>query len=88
MDTRSYKTRSAKASEIQRTWYVIDAEQAIVGRLASQVAAILRGKHKPCYTPHVDTSDFVIVINAHKVRFTGNRKMLSCTTGIVDTPEA
>lgn len=74
METQSYRTRSAKATEIRRTWYVIDAEQAVVGRLATQVATILRGKHKPSFTPHLDTGDYVIVINAEKVRFTGGKE--------------
>jgi len=74
MDTLSYKTRSAKPAEVQRKWFVIDAEQAVVGRLASRVATILRGKHKPSFTPHVDTGDYVIIINADKVRFTGSKE--------------
>ena len=74
METQSYKTRSAKATEIRRTWYVINAEHAVVGRLATQVATILRGKHKPSFTPHLDTGDYVIVINAEKVRFTGGKE--------------
>jgi len=74
MDANSFKTYSARTSDVDRKWYVIDAENQVVGRLASQVAAILRGKHKPTYTPHVDTGDFVVVINADKVRFTGNKE--------------
>ncbi len=74
METQSYKTQSVRANDVRRKWFVIDAEQAIVGRLASQVATILRGKHKPCYTPHVDTGDYVIIVNADKVRFTGNKE--------------
>ncbi len=74
METQSYKTQSAKAKDIQRKWFVIDAEQAVVGRLATRVATILRGKHKPCFTPHVDTGDYVIIVNADKVRFTGNKE--------------
>lgn len=74
METQSYKTQSAKAKEVQRKWFVIDAEQAVVGRLASRVATILRGKHKPSFTPHVDTGDYVIIVNADKVRFTGNKE--------------
>ena len=73
MDANSFKTYSAKPGEVEQAWYVIDAENQVVGRLASRVAAILRGKHKPSYTPHVDTGDFVIVINADKVRFTGKK---------------
>ena len=67
------KTYMAKKGEIERKWYVVDASDKIVGRLATKIATILRGKHKPVYTPHVDTGDFVIVINAEKVKFTGNK---------------
>ena len=67
------KTYSAKAEEIERTWYVVDAEGKTLGRLATEVARILRGKHKPIYTPHVDTGDFVIIVNAEKIRVTGKR---------------
>ena len=74
MDVNSFKTISAKPAEVERAWYVIDGENQIVGRLASQVATILRGKHKPSFTPHVDTGDFVIVVNADKVRFSGNKE--------------
>lgn len=74
MDTLSYRTRSANATQVEHAWFVIDAEQAVVGRLATQIASILRGKHKPCFTPHVDTGDYVIVVNAEKVRFTGNKE--------------
>lgn len=74
MNTTSFKTYSAKAGEVDQEWYVVDAENQVVGRLASQVAAILRGKHKPTYTPHIDTGDFVIVVNADKVRFTGKKE--------------
>jgi large subunit ribosomal protein L13 len=63
----------AKDGAVERTWYIIDAEGKTVGRLASEVAAILRGKHKPQFTPHVDTGDFVILINAEKVVFTGKK---------------
>ncbi len=63
----------AKAEEVQRKWYVVDAEGKPLGRLASEVAKILRGKNKPTYTPHVDTGDHVIVINAEKVVLTGNK---------------
>lgn len=71
MDTLSYKTKSANAASVERKWYVIDAEGEVVGRLASKVAAILRGKHKPDFTPHFDNGDHVIIVNADKVRFTG-----------------
>ncbi len=73
VDTLSYKTQSAKKEEVQRQWYVIDATDQVLGRLASKVAKILRGKHKPSYTPHVDTGDHVIIINAEKVRLTGKK---------------
>jgi large subunit ribosomal protein L13 len=74
MDVNSFKTLSTKPADVERTWFVIDAENQVVGRLASKVAAILRGKHKPGFTPHVDTGDFVVVINADKVRFTGAKE--------------
>ncbi len=67
------KTYSAKASEIKRDWYVIDAADKVLGRLATEVASRLKGKHKPEYTPHVDTGDNIIVINADKVRVTGRK---------------
>lgn len=73
MDTLSYKTQSAKRHEVERKWYVVDAEGEVVGRLCSKIAMVLRGKHKASYTPHVDCGDHVIVINAGKVRFTGNK---------------
>jgi len=66
-------TYMAKAEEVQRKWYVIDADGKPLGRLASEIAKILKGKHKPIYTPHVDTGDYVIVINAEKVMLTGNK---------------
>lgn len=67
------KTFMAKDHEVQRKWYVVDAEGKTLGRLASEVAKILRGKNKPEYTPHVDTGDHVIVVNAEKVVLTGNK---------------
>ncbi len=67
------KTYMAKGETVERKWYVVDADGMVLGRLASQVAAILRGKHKPIYTPHVDTGDHVIIINAGKVVMTGNK---------------
>ncbi len=73
MDSISYKTISANAATVQKEWYVIDAEGEVLGRLASQVAKILRGKNKPSYTPHVDCGDNVIVINAAKVKLTGKK---------------
>jgi large subunit ribosomal protein L13 len=67
------KTFSAKAHEVNRDWYVVDAEGKTLGRLASEVAHRLRGKHKPVYTPHVDTGDYIIVVNADKVHVTGKK---------------
>lgn len=67
------KTFSAKPSDIERQWYIIDADGLVLGRLASIVATRLRGKHKPYYTPHMDCGDHVVVINAEKVRLTGNK---------------
>ena len=66
-------TFMAKASEVERKWYILDATDKPLGRLASEAARILRGKHKPIYTPHVDTGDFVIIINADKVLLTGKK---------------
>jgi len=67
------KTYHAKPGEVEREWLVVDATDMVLGRLATQVAQILKGKTKPQYTPHVDTGDFVIVINAEKIRLTGNK---------------
>ena len=67
------KTYSAKAADVERKWYIVDAQGETLGRLASRIATILRGKHKPIYTPHVDCGDYVIVINAEKVWTTGRR---------------
>jgi large subunit ribosomal protein L13 len=67
------RTFSPKAADIQRQWHVIDASDVVLGRLASHVAMLLRGKHKPIYAPHLDTGDFVIVVNAAKVALTGNK---------------
>jgi large subunit ribosomal protein L13 len=67
------KTYSPKASEIKHEWYLVDAEDKTLGRLASEIAKVLRGKHKPIYAPHLDTGDYVIVINAEKVHVTGNK---------------
>ena len=71
VDTLSYKTKSAKKEEVVRKWYIVDANNQTIGRMCSQIATVLRGKHKPSYTPHVDCGDYVIVINAEKARFTG-----------------
>ena len=67
------KTFSAKPHEVRREWYVIDAQDKVLGRVAAEVARRLRGKHKPEYTPHVDTGDYIIVINADKLRVTGDK---------------
>lgn len=76
------KTYSAKPLEVERKWYLIDAEGEILGRLAARVANILRGKNKPEYTPNVDTGDFVIVINADKVLVSGKKKLIKFITTI------
>lgn len=73
MDSLSYKTISANKATVQKNWIVVDAEGAILGRLTSEIAKVLRGKNKPSFTPHVDCGDNVIVINAEKVRLTGNK---------------
>ena len=67
------RTFSPKAADVQRQWHVIDASDVVLGRLASQTATLLRGKHKPIFAPHVDTGDFVIIVNAAKVALTGNK---------------
>lgn len=67
------RTYQQKPSEVQRRWFVVDAQGKVLGRLASRVAAILRGKHKPTFTPHVDGGDFVVVVNAEKVKLTGRK---------------
>ena len=67
------KTYSAKTGEVEQGWFVVDAQNKVLGRLAVQIAARLRGKHKPQYTPHVDTGDFVVVVNAERVHVTGNK---------------
>ena len=72
-DTRAMKTYSAKSSDVERKWWIVDLEGKTVGRAASEIATLLRGKHKPTFTPHVDTGDFVVCINADKVVFTGNK---------------
>ena len=81
-----HKTYNAKPGEVERKWYVVDLEGQILGRAASKIAKILRGKHKPHYTPHVDTGDFVVVINAEKVELTGRKwsqKMYRWHTGYI-----
>ena len=71
---RDYKTYYAKPSEIERNWVILDAEGEILGRLAAKAASIIRGKNKPSYTPSMDTGDFVVVINAEKIRVTGKKE--------------
>jgi large subunit ribosomal protein L13 len=73
LDTLSYKTISAKKETIEKEWYIIDAESKVLGRLASRIALVLRGKHKASYTPHIDCGDNVVVLNASKIRFTGDK---------------
>ena len=73
MDTQSYKTVSANSSTVNKEWVVVDATNQTLGRFASKVAVMLRGKHKANYTPHVDCGDNVIVVNAEKIRLTGNK---------------
>jgi large subunit ribosomal protein L13 len=67
------KTTFAKKETVERKWYVIDAKGQVLGRLAAEIARRLRGKHKPTYTPHIDTGDYIIVVNADKIRLTGNK---------------
>ncbi|MGD9497319.1 MAG: 50S ribosomal protein L13 [Armatimonadota bacterium] len=68
------KTASARPTEVERKWFIVSARGKTLGRLASQIAAVLRGKHKPCYTPHVDCGDHVIVVDAERVRLTGDKR--------------
>ncbi len=80
------KTFSAKPAEVKRDWYIVDAEGKTLGRLATEIARRLRGKHKPTYTPHVDTGDYIIVINAEKIHTTGdklNKKIYHHHTGYI-----
>ncbi len=80
------KTFSAKPETVERDWYIVDAENKTLGRLSTEIARRLRGKHKPEYTPHVDTGDYIVVINAEKVHVTGNKrtdKMYHHHTGFV-----
>ncbi len=67
-------TRSTRPEDVERHWYVVDATDQVLGRLATRIAMMLRGKHRPTYTPHVDTGDYVIVVNAEKVRLTGRKR--------------
>ena len=74
MGAQAHKaTRSAKPAEVEHKWYVVDAADQVLGRLSTRIATVLRGKHKPIYTPHVDTGDHIIVINAEKVKLTGRK---------------
>ena len=73
MNTLSYKTVSQTKEGVVRKWYIVDADGEVVGRLCSRIARVLRGKHKPNFTPHIDTGDYIIVINADKARFTGQK---------------
>ncbi|MFO8234495.1 MAG: 50S ribosomal protein L13 [Bacteroidales bacterium] len=73
MDSNSYKTLSAKKEDVKKEWVLIDAKDEVLGRIASQAAKIIRGKHKPNYTPHIDCGDNVVIINAEQVRLTGNK---------------
>jgi large subunit ribosomal protein L13 len=73
MNTLSYKTKSANEATVKRDWYIVDATNMTLGRMSAKIAAILRGKNKPYYTPHTDCGDYVIVINAEKVVLTGNK---------------
>jgi large subunit ribosomal protein L13 len=80
------KTFSAKSEEVRRDWFVVDAAGKTLGRLSTEIARRLRGKHKPEYTPHVDTGDYIVVVNAEKIRVTGNKmkdKMYHRYTGYV-----
>ncbi len=69
------KTFSAKPHEVKRDWFVVDGTDLVLGRLAAEIARRLRGKHKPIYTPHVDTGDYIVVVNADKIRVTGNKEL-------------
>ena len=73
MTVPAVKTYMAKPGEVDTKWWLVDAQDKIVGRLASEIAVLLMGKHRPTYTPHVDTGDFIIVVNAEKVAFSGNK---------------
>ena len=73
MDTNSFKTVSLNSATVEKNWVIVDADSQILGRLASEVAKMIRGKHKPSFTPHVDCGDNVIVINADKIRLTGSK---------------
>ena len=72
--TISFKTYSAKPAEVERKWYVVDAEGQVLGRMASEIAKVLRGKHKAQFTPHIDTGDFIVVTNAEKIALSGKKE--------------
>ena len=76
VNTLSYKTRSVRKEDVERRWFVVDAEGMVLGRLATRIATVLRGKHRPEYTPHVDTGEYVSVINAEKVKLTGKKDLV------------
>lgn len=73
MDSISYKTKNANKASVEKSWVIVDADSQVLGRVASQIARVIRGKHKTSYTPHVDCGDHVIVINAEKVKLTGKK---------------
>jgi large subunit ribosomal protein L13 len=75
VNTLSYKTLSVRKEDVQRRWFIVDAEGQVLGRMASRIATVLRGKHRPEYTPHVDTGEYVIVINCEKVKLTGTKDL-------------
>ena len=84
MQTATVRSYMAKGGELEKQWFVVDATDKVVGRLASDIAMILMGKHKPTYTPHVDTGDFVVVVNVEKIQLTGKKwdqKVYTWTTG-------
>lgn len=85
MDTLTYKTKSANKATATKSWLLVDAENETVGRLASKVAYLVRGKHKTAYTPHVDCGDNVVIINAEKVRFSGKKWTRKFTLVTLDT---
>ncbi len=90
-DPVAMKTYTAKAADVQRDWFLIDATDKVLGRLSVEIARRLRGKHKPVYTPHVDTGDYIVVINAEKVRVTGAKatdKMYHSHTGYPGGPKS
>lgn len=86
MNTLSYRTHSVSKEEVQRKWYIVDAEGMTLGRLSSRIALVLRGKHRATYTPHTDCGDYVIVINAEKIRLTGNKMQNKVYTSYTGYP--